>query len=106
MAETGLKFIRAGALEREAHPHAAGEGKELVGSQALGEAPIAGQHDGEQNVGIEFGGTQQAQFASTKSVVLPRRKQPNAKSLPRPKPGAPKAPLRIACTFKKREPPC
>jgi hypothetical protein len=57
-------------------------------------------------VGIEFGGTQQAQFASTKSVVLPRRKQPNAKSLPRPKPGAPKAPLRIACTFKKREPPC
>src|ERR1700693_2985556 len=46
-----------------------------------------------------------AAATSTKSVVLLRRKQPNAKSLPRSKLGAPKAPLRIACTFKKPEPP-
>ena len=35
------EFVRGGALDRQAHAHAAGEGEELVGSQAF-EEPSAG----------------------------------------------------------------
>ena len=62
LPEILLKFVRGGALDRQAHPHAAGEGEELVGSQAFEEPSVAGEHDGEQDVGIELGGTQQAQL--------------------------------------------
>ena len=62
LPEILLKFVRGGALDRQAHAHAAGEGEELVGSQAFEEPSVAGEHDGEQDVRIELGGTQQAQL--------------------------------------------
>ena len=62
LPETFLEFVRGGALDRQAHPHAAGEGEELIGSQAFEEPSVAGEYDGEQDVRVEPGGTQQAQL--------------------------------------------
>ena len=62
VAEAFLQVLRRGAFHRQAHAHAAVEGEELVGTQAVGKPPVAGQHDGEQDARIEFGGGQQAQL--------------------------------------------
>ena len=45
LPETFLEFVRGGALDRQAHPHAAGEGEELIGSQAFEEPSVAGEYD-------------------------------------------------------------
>jgi hypothetical protein len=41
---------------------AAGERQQVIGMQTLGEASVTGQHDGQQDVGVEIGGRQQPQF--------------------------------------------
>jgi hypothetical protein len=62
MAQAVLEVVWRRTLDREAHPHAAGEREELVGPQPLGEPSVAGQHDGQQDVGIEIGRGEQTQF--------------------------------------------
>ena len=62
LLEIFLEFVRGGALDRQAHPHAAGEREELLGSQAFEEPTVAGEYDREQDVRVEPGGTQQAQL--------------------------------------------
>ena len=62
LPETFLEFVRGGALDRQAHAHAAGEGEELIGSQAFEEPSVAGEYDREQDVQVEPGGAQQAQL--------------------------------------------
>jgi hypothetical protein len=56
------KLVGGGAIERQEHPHAAAEGEELVGPQTLDEPPVAGEHDGEQDVGVEPRGGEQPQL--------------------------------------------
>ena len=62
MTQAVLEVLRRCAFDRQTHPHAAGQGEEFIGAQTFGEPPIAGQHDGQQDVGVEIGGGQQAQF--------------------------------------------
>ena len=62
MPQTGLERFGGGALDRQTDADAAVEGQELVGPQALDEPGVAGQDDGQQDVGIELGGGEQAQF--------------------------------------------
>ena len=70
--EALLEVLRRGAFDRQAHAHAAGEREELIGAQAFGEASVAGEHDGQQDVGIEIGGGEQAQFGEHGGLHLLR----------------------------------
>ena len=45
-------------------------GKQIAALQALGEAVVAGEDDGEDGAGVEFGAGQQAQFAEDRGVHL------------------------------------
>ena len=51
-----LQFVRCGALQRQAHPHAAAERGEFLGAQPLQQPAVAGEHDGQQDVAVEAGG--------------------------------------------------
>ena len=46
MAQAVLEILRQCAIDRQAHPHAAGERQELIGAQTLGEPSVTRQHDG------------------------------------------------------------
>jgi hypothetical protein len=48
-----LQLIGCGALQREAHAHAAAERQQLLGAQALQQTAVAGEHDSEQDVAVE-----------------------------------------------------
>ena len=56
MQQQLLQLVRRGALQRQAHPHAAAERGEFLGAQALQQPTIAGEHDGQQDVAVEAGG--------------------------------------------------
>jgi hypothetical protein len=57
-----LQFVRHGALQRQAHAHAAAERSEFLGTQALQQPTIAGKHDSQQDVAVEAGGREQPQL--------------------------------------------
>ena len=71
MPQTSLESFGGGALHRQTDADAAVEGQELVGTQALDETGVAGQDDGQQDVGIELGGGQQAQFGQNRRAASP-----------------------------------
>lgn len=54
MAQAVLEILRQCAIDRQAHPHAAGERQELIGAQTLGEPSVTRQHDGQQDLGVEI----------------------------------------------------
>ena len=51
-----LQFVRRGALQRQAHAHAAAERGKVFGAQTLQQPAVAGEHDGQQDVAVEAGG--------------------------------------------------
>ena len=62
MAEAGEQFLGAGARQGEADPDTAFQRQQFLCLQALAEAAVTGQDDGEQEVGVELCLAQQAQF--------------------------------------------
>ena len=62
MPQAVLELLWCCAFDRQAHPHAAGQGQEVIGAQTFGQPSVTGQHGGQQDVGVEIGGGQQAQF--------------------------------------------
>jgi hypothetical protein len=72
VTEALLKVLWRRAFDRQTHPHAAGEREELIGAQTFGEASVAGEHDGQQDIGIEIGRGEQAQFGEDGGLHLLR----------------------------------
>jgi hypothetical protein len=66
------QFIRRRSFEREAHAHAAVERHQLVGAQAFEQAAVAGEHDGQEDMAVELGRRQQAQFGEHRRQHLLR----------------------------------
>ena len=62
VAEAGEQFLGTGARQGEADPDTAVQRQQFLCLQALAEAAVTGQDDGEQEVGVELCLAQQAQF--------------------------------------------
>jgi len=55
MAQAILEVLRGCSFDGQPYPDAAGEREEFVRAQAFGKPSVAGQHDGQQDAGIEIG---------------------------------------------------
>jgi hypothetical protein len=50
-----VELVRRGALQRQAHTHAAAERQQFLGAQSLQQPPIAGEHDCQEDMAVEAG---------------------------------------------------
>src|SRR5262249_48988422 len=60
--ETVLQLLGGGSFKGKALSHPAGQRQEFRRAQMLEQPAVAGQHDGQQDVGIELNGGEQAQL--------------------------------------------
>ena len=63
MVEAGEQFVARGVVQHEAAADAAADGEQVRLAEAVGQALVAAEDDGQELAGIEFFGAQDAQLA-------------------------------------------
>ena len=75
VSQAVLEQLGRAGLQAQSRPDAAGDGQQVGFFQAVGQALVARQNDGQDGAGVQVGAGQQAQFAPSRGGSFPGLRQ-------------------------------